>query len=73
VCNAPGRALNWLNFTSYAWGDDRDKPEDFIGWLPVSVTANVEAALQEQNSHTLFLFEIWIDTICIGQGSIQHR
>ena len=60
---------------SYVWGDSSVKREIYVNNTLVLVTANLEAALRQLQSHSRIRqgFRIWIDALCINQTDLDER
>lgn len=67
----------WGDFASlsYVWGDTAGARTIYVNDQPISVTANLEAALREFRREGLFSdrFMLWVDALCINQGDLHER
>jgi hypothetical protein len=57
---------------SYVWGDATARRMIILNGIKVSMSENLEAALQEMSIH-IGGFKIWIDALCINQNDLTER
>ncbi|KAI1120009.1 HET-domain-containing protein [Nemania abortiva] len=75
--NLPWR-YTWGDFValSYVWGNPLAAQRViYVDDVPVSVTANLEAALRELRNHSRIQqgFMVWVDALCINQVDLDER
>ncbi|KAK5940292.1 hypothetical protein PMZ80_007712 [Knufia obscura] len=56
---------------SYCWGDEIDRRPAVLKGTEISITANLDEALQHLRATGVEL--VWVDALCINQNDLQER